>query len=162
MIYYFEEGSQECRIEFQDRTILLTVMNEAVCRVTTLNQGEQKPQRSAAIEGDKQKQTAVRIQKEETGLRIFTDKMQIALEEDGRLLFYDKAGRLLTGYVREGEESGLRGEELTEQQKAFIGREGHETADAAENAVSVKMTLDEADCIYGLGDKTGVLNKREY
>ena len=24
------------------------------------------------------------------------------------------------------------------------------------------MTLDEADCIYGLGDKTGVLNKREY
>ena len=32
----------------------------------------------------------------------------------------------------------------------------------AENAVSVKMTLDDADCIYGLGDKTGVLNKREY
>ena len=49
MIYHFEEGSQECRIEFRDRTILLTVINEAVCRVTALNRGEQKPQRSAAI-----------------------------------------------------------------------------------------------------------------
>ncbi len=162
MIYYFEEGSQECRIEFQDRTILLTVINEAVCRITTLNKGEQKPQRSAAIEGDKQKQTAIRIQKEETGIRLFTDKMQIAAEEDGRLLFCDRTGRLLTGYLRAGEENGSRENELTEQQKAFIGREGHETADAAENAVSVKMTLDESDCIYGLGDKTGVLNKREY
>lgn len=162
MIYHFEEGSQECRIEFRDRTILLTVINEAVCRVTALNRGEQKPQRSAAIEGDKQKQTAIRIQKEETGIRLFTDKIQIAVEEDGRIGFFEREGRFLTGYLSEGEESGSCGEELTEQQKAFIGREGHETADVAENAVSVKMTLDEADCIYGLGDKTGVLNKREY
>ena len=116
MIYYFEEGSQECRIEFQDRTILLTVINEAVCRITTLNKGEQKPQRSAAIEGDKQKQTAIRIQKEETGIRLFTDKMQIAAEEDGRLLFCNRTGRLLTGYLRAGEESGSRENELTEQQ----------------------------------------------
>ena len=137
MIYHFEEGSQECRIEFRDRTILLTVINEAVCRVTALNRGEQKPQRSAAIEGDKQKQTAIRIQKEETGIRLFTDKIQIAVEEDGRIGFFDREGRFLTGYLSEGEESGSCGEELTEQQKAFIGREGHETADAAENAVSV-------------------------
>ena len=161
MTYHFAENSQECRVEFQDRTILLTVINAAVCRITVTGK-EEKKKRSAAIEGDKRQQTVVRLLQEEKGFRLLTDKMQIAVGEDGNLAFYDAAGRMLTRYACEGEEQNIKGEELTDQQKEFIGREGHETTDAAEKAVSVKMTLDEADCIYGLGDKTGVLNKREY
>lgn len=160
MTYHFDENQQELKVVYPDKTILFTIINEKVCRVFVTDAAETgKEKRSAAVEGDKKVQTAVQIAEEQDGLRLLTAGMQIAIAKDGCLGFFDAKGNLLTQYAKV---ESVQAEVLSEKEKEFIGREGHETGESASGAVSVKMTLDKEDCIYGLGDKTGVLNKREY
>ena len=157
--HHFDENSQKLTVEYPDKTLTVTVISAAVCRVFVSRAGESvKEKKSAAIEGDKKQKTAIRVE-EKDGLKLITDKMQVDITEDGNLAFFDAAGRLLTQYARV---EAVQAEVLSEKEKEFIGMEGHETGDATDHAVSLRMTLDKEDCIYGLGDKTGVLNKREY
>ena len=81
--------------------------------------------------------------------------------DDFKLDFYDKNGSLLCADYR-----GSRTPRFTLQESfiEFIKQEGHEVdlSGSMDYTVQCIKVLDKDDCIYGLGDKTGPLNKRSY
>lgn len=54
--------------------------------------------------------------------------------------------------------------EVSEQMKQILESEGHDTSNLGAHDYPVQMMfdLDEGDDFYGLGDKTGFLNKKNY
>ena len=76
---------------------------------------------------------------------------RMALYLDGKLLCADYAG------------SRVKQEELTTEEQELLIAEGHSINNAEGDwAVEVLKELKPGDAIYGLGDKTGYLNKRHY
>ena len=76
---------------------------------------------------------------------------RMALYLDGKLLCADYAGQR------------IRQEELTTEEQELLIAEGHSINNAEGSwAVEVLKELHPGDAIYGLGDKTGYLNKRHY
>lgn len=155
--YSYDEKEQLLRIEYADRELEITVISDTVFHVF-VPCGETR-RHSLAVEGEKRQKTQARVQRSGEEIRLSTQVLQAVIGSGGELAFYDGAGCLLTSAYK-GETA--KKESLSEKEKEFIGREGHEAGTEAKDAVCLRMTLDKEDCIYGLGDKTGVLNKREY
>ena len=75
----------------------------------------------------------------------------MALSYNGKLLCCDHQG----GRVKQAE--------LTTEEQELLIAEGHSINNAESDwAIEVLKTLQPSDAIYGLGDKTGYLNKRHY
>lgn len=93
---------------------------------------------------------------------VIRSKKVTAKVNDGFAVdFYDCEGNPLSLAWRgeRKEKSGLGWKELM-----LLAEEGHVASDgkAKGNQVQELRSLDKTDCIYGLGDKTGFLNKRHY
>jgi alpha-glucosidase len=95
------------------------------------------------------------------GNTITTSRLKIEVKDDFNLKVSDNLGRIIF------ENSNLiRKPKLTANAKVneLLKLEGHEVESTASTDFEVQkaFSLDEDDKIYGLGDKTGFLNKRNY
>ena len=83
--------------------------------------------------------------------RVAVDPANMGLYYDGKLICADYAGER------------VRQVELTSEEQELLIAEGH-SIDNSEGdwAITVMKALNPGDAIYGLGDKTGYLNKRHY
>lgn len=119
--------------------------------------------RSKAIEGNKEKETAFSVKdfyQEKGYVEIATEKVICRVCDEFAVDFYDVKGNLMCQEYRGKRTSG---EEISEEVKALLAAEGHAVNDGAlDYAIQSVKVLDKEDCIYGLGDKTGFLNKRNY
>ncbi len=100
------------------------------------------------------------VAQEESSVILKTASLTVVVGDDFTVDFYDKENQPLSLAYR-----GTRnlGAGLDEASKELLSKEGHGISDrAADYPVQELRALDAKDCIYGLGDKTGVLNKREY
>lgn len=136
---------------------------DAIIRVCELKDGGLPLSAAVELTAEQQQKVAVtQYQVTEQGAdTIFeTTGLKAELSLDGTVTFYHKkSGERLT---QVSENVAAKESTLSEEEKAFIGMEGHTGSEAMQARVRLALTLDEADAIYGLGDKTGVLNKREY
>ncbi len=117
--------------------------------------------RSKAVEGSKEQHTDFTLTKDEECLTLTTASLVCKIYDDFKLDFYDKNGLLLCADYR-GERNPRF--ELDKDSVELIEQEGHSLSAGSgkEYAIQCVKQLDRHDCIYGLGDKTGVLNKRYY
>lgn len=100
------------------------------------------------------------VTQDESGVIIRTSALTMIVGDGFVVDFYDKEGMPLSLAYR-GERKAGAG--LDEASKELLSKEGHGILDrSADYPVQELRALDEKDCIYGLGDKTGVLNKRNY
>ncbi len=99
---------------------------------------------------------------EKSGVVIKTEKLTAIVSDGFHVDFYDNKGVPLSLSHRGEREKNKA--DMNEAMLALLAGEGHEaSAEAADNyPVQEIRTLESDDCIYGLGDKTGFLNKREY
>lgn len=98
---------------------------------------------------------------EGAAVAIHSKKVTAIVNDGFAVDFYDSEGNPLSLAWRgeRRQKDGLGWRELM-----LLAGEGHAAGDgnAKENRVQELRSLEKADCIYGLGDKTGFLNKRHY
>lgn len=121
-------------------------------------EGELGERLNAGDSGDSRKLESV--SHEERGVVIKTKEMTAVVSDGFRVDFYDEDGNLLSAACRGKRTSGAR---VSESALALLAEEGHEVSGVAEDhKIQELRCLNAGDCIYGLGDKTGFLNKRHY
>lgn len=159
----FDQRTNELTITGQNRILAVKAYTDHIVRVCEVRNGR-KP-RSLAVElsyeeQERIAQTVVSCQQRGENFILETKGISLQVNKTGNLSFYHMSDKERLTTFCEGEKKERN--TLSEEEKAFIGMEGHETSVQMQNHINLYMTLDAKDCIYGLGDKTGVLNKREY
>lgn len=98
---------------------------------------------------------------DESGVVIRTRKLTAIVSDGFRVDFYDCNGVPLSLAYRGGRK---KASETSSEALALLVKEGHAAAGSRDQDYQIQeiRALDEKDCIYGLGDKTGGLNKRFY
>ena len=167
----YTQNGQIVALHYEEQTAYLHVLTDQIINVFVPCYTQDH--RSKAIEGDKERDVSYTLEeiRPDAGscntdsaynsLVLTTPALCCRIYDDFKLDFYDKEDRLLCADYR-----GSRIPRFTLQESfiEFIRQEGHEV-DLTGNTdypVQCVKVLDAGDCIYGLGDKTGVLNKRHY
>ncbi|RRD95490.1 DUF5110 domain-containing protein [Clostridiales bacterium COT073_COT-073] len=94
------------------------------------------------------------------GRLYHTGQIGFCLREDGSFVLMDAGNQVICAQY-----TGARKHKdaLSDDFFKLLASEGHATeAEAKKAEVEIAFALEENDCIYGLGDKTGFLNKRGY
>jgi alpha-glucosidase len=155
----FVQQDNKVRIRFEQQPVVVEVVKDDIINffVPTWS----KEHRSKAIEGNKAKPTDYRVERTEEGLTISTDKLLVKIADGFVVDVYRKDGTLLMSDYRG---SRTKEERISPMLLELLESEGHDTSTLIEkdHAVETLKALDPADCFYGLGDKTGFLNKRHY
>ena len=145
-------------ITFENGELEVTAYTDLIIRIFSDLSGVRPA--SHAIEGDKRTDISVRMEASEGGVRIFTEELTVEVGDEARCDFYDKGGKALCMDYR-GERKPPK--KLSDQMRQLMEQEGHTVEDSGvEHRVQVVRKMDRGDCFYGLGDKTGFLNKRGY
>ena len=172
----FTQKGQIITLSYKKRNAYLHILTDNIINVFVPYNTEEH--RSKAIEGDKEQPVSFTVRKCEentaastdpgSGVPVYGYRVMLTtaslicyIYDDFKLDFYDKDGKLLCADYR-----GSRIPRFTLQESfiEFIKQEGHEvdTGGSTDHPVQCVKVLDTGDCIYGLGDKTGPLNKRSY
>lgn len=116
--------------------------------------------RSKAIEGDKARPVPFTAQRREDGLWVETDEVKARVSDGFCVYFFDAGGNAVCEDYR-GARRPL--ERITPERAALLLAEGHgaELEEPA-HAFEVVKRLQGGEHFYGLGDKTGFLDKRGY
>ncbi|MCM1144294.1 MAG: glycoside hydrolase family 31 protein [Blautia sp.] len=155
----YEQKEQTILLHYETQTVRLQIVTDDIINVFIPH--STPDHRSKAVEGDKSRPASCHIEKTEECLILTTASLTCKVYDDFMLDFYDRDGNLLCADYRG---KRIPRFELSEDFIEFIRQEGHEadTAGSKDYPVQCVKKLDAQDCIYGLGDKTGVLNKRYY
>ncbi len=116
---------------------------------------------SVAVEGDKTTETAFEIAKDGNGFYMVGRKFKVNIFDNFFVDITDlKGNEIVSDYQKER----IIPETLSEKSKELLEAEGHETSSYIKGDYRVQnlKKIDKDDCFYGLGDKTGYLNKKEY
>lgn len=157
---YQVEGSK-VRLDYEGGEAYLDIICEDIIRVLIPYETKGQDYCSKAIEGDKHKAAEVAIKEEQDALVISTSKLTAKVYDDFYVDFYKADGTLLCADFR-GSRILKRG--LDPQMKEILEAEGHDTSGMGDRNYPVQLlkVMDGDEKFYGLGDKTGVLNKRNY
>ncbi len=117
--------------------------------------------RSKAIEGDKYQFSEFYMKEVEDGVIIRTQKVMVKAMNDFYVEIYDSTGELLLADKAEGREKRVV---VSDETIAILQAEGHDVSGLAkgEGKIQLVKKLTPDMHFYGLGDKSGFLNKREY
>ena len=116
--------------------------------------------RSKAIEGDKAQPVSFTVDEREDGLWLETEEVCVRVCDGFYVDFFDRDGNEVCMDYR-GERRPL--ERITPERAALLAAEGHgERLEEPSRAFEVLKKLGEGEHFYGLGDKTGFLDKRGY
>lgn len=143
---------------FENGEAVLEVITENIMNVFVPK--ESAEHRSKAIEGEKAEQTAFTVEQHDGYVSVAAKGLEARVYDDFYVDFY-RGGRLLC--------ADYRGERilrplLSEKSLAVLKAEGHDVCAGADGNYPVQTVkvMDGDEKFYGLGDKTGFLNKRDY
>ena len=178
LLNYSQDG-QKITLHYEEKDVFLHVLTDLVINVFV--PFKTSDHRSKAIEGDKEQPVHVTVKDVERNsaddtvpgmntpsdgfgpckVVLATPSLTCRIYDDFKIDFYSQDGRLLCADYR-----GDRIPHFTLQDSLIelLKKEGHSVGQAGSVNYPVQCVkvLDAQDCIYGLGDKTGPLNKRSY
>ncbi len=116
---------------------------------------------SVAIEGSKEKPCNYKVSDIDNVICIENQNMKVKISDDFFTEILDAEGKKILSDYR-GERIIQR--TLSDKSKKELAAEGHDISnlEAHNYKVQIIKEIGEGDCFYGLGDKTGYLNKRDY
>lgn len=115
---------------------------------------------SKAIEGDKSVPVSITVEKKQDGLWIDTKAVSVRVSDDFYVDFFDAMGNEVCMDYR-GERKPL--EIVSEEAAELLTSEGHEAWWKTDDyAFEIRKKMQGTEHFYGLGDKTGFLDKRHY
>ena len=158
MLTGYESCGNCVKVLFEGGTLEITVLTKEIIRIFSAYTEEKIV--SKAIEGDKSQEVVFTAEKKDNMVEITTPKYVVRVSENARVDIYDKNGKALC-LDYQGERKEVQ--EVDEQTKAFIAQEGHSVNElTGRHNIQVMKKMDGDEVFYGLGDKTGYLNKRGY
>jgi alpha-glucosidase len=153
----YKKNAQTVNLQFENGIGRIEVITDTIVRVFS---GDNMLH-SKAIEGDKSKKAVCTVENVTDGLVILTDSLTVHIGDDFKVDFYDKQNHRSICRDYHGTrrpQTGIGDEEL-----ALMAKEGHAATSApATHKIEIVKAMDGDESFYGLGDKTGFLNKRYY
>ncbi|WP_318764734.1 glycoside hydrolase family 31 protein [Lactiplantibacillus carotarum] len=153
----YQTDQQTITFNFE-KPLQITVVTDSVLRIFT---DRHEPGTSYAIEGDPSRPTDFRLTDEGDYYQLVTANLILKLDAERHVDVYDQAGHALVTDYRGSRTPLDRGTDAEHEKLAAA--EGHavNTADNQDNFELVKQLATD-EHLYGLGDKTGYLDKRGY
>lgn len=146
-------------LRFEKQEVIVQVITEEIIRV--LVPCWKKDYQSVAIEENPTIPCDFEVIEDEGAVQIVTSSIIVNIWDDFGFVFTDKyKDEILTSYPGERSMAGA----LSEDAAALLEAEGHIISGAkiTNHKVQQLFKLNEAERFYGMGDKTGFLNKRGY
>lgn len=155
----YKVKKQKITIEYENGIGIVDIITDSIIHI--FSPMETREHNSKAIEGYKKKEIPYETKKTEQGVEIRTEQVIIKVSDNFMVDFYDRFGNLICEDYR-GER--VKTDSITETEKEQIEAEGHQmnASEKKDYLVQVMKTLDGSESFYGLGDKTGFLNKKYY
>lgn len=157
----YETKENIISFQYEKMKTRVEVISDEIINVFAGLREEEK--RSKAIEGDKTKKTNLAVNdfyKEKGYVEIRTDKVVCHVCDGFHIDFYEKDKTPICMEYRGKRHST---DLVSDEVKALLLAEGHAVSEGnTDYAIQCVKCLEEDDCVYGLGDKTGFLNKRNY
>ena len=156
----YKTVGNEVSIEFENIVGKITVVTEDIINVFAPHESEDH--RSKAIEGDKYNGAKFEVAESDGAVCIKTDKLEAKVYDGYKVDFYDRDGKMLCRDYRGKAENSASKNTLDAAQIAAREAEGHKIDIRKKYKIEVFKQIDGDECFYGLGEKTGYLNKRGY
>lgn len=151
-------NGQEITLDFNGNAVQIKIITPYIINIFYSKDGTRPV--SKAIEGDKSVPVSIKVHREKDGLWIDTGEISARVCDDFYIDFYDKNGTEICGDYR-GERKPLQ--RVSPEVFKLLEEEGHSAKEQVqEHAFEVVKKLDASTHFYGLGDKTGFLDKRNY
>lgn len=145
-------------ISFENGNLEIQVVTEQIIRV--FSQLIQERPISKAIEGNKNRKMLFDVREAEECIKICIPEYVFKVYDEAKVDIYDRQGTPVCLDYR-GDRAPLQVIDPVMMQ--FMEQEGHcIQGDAGNHAIQIVKQMDGDECFYGLGDKTGFLNKRGY
>ncbi len=157
----YDQHGQTITLAYPDRKIQITVITQEIIRIFEYRGDEST---SYAIEGDKQLPTDYTFKTVNNGYELKTAALMIKIDADGHLDAFDAQENPLALDYRG--ERHLLDKGIDKVHQKLVEAEGHNVTNAnvkgnpSHYEVVKQLSTDEQ--FYGLGDKTGYLNKRGF
>ena len=155
----YEVSDCEIKVAFEKRDVYFTVVRDEIVRVYVPFFDESV--KSKAIEGNPCVDVDFTVEQDGDALVISTEKVVVKIYDDFVVDFYNAEGKLLM--------ADYRGERTTKEKVSWMSlemleAEGHDISGYLEKTCRYQLVkkLDDGDDFYGLGDKSGFLNKKHY
>ena len=155
----YEINGSEVKVSFEKETAFFTIVRDEIIRVYVPFFDERC--KSKAIENNPCVPTEFEVKKAEEGIVISTGKVVVKIYDDFMVDFYNESGVLLLADYR-GERTKTK--KVSWMSLEMLEAEGHDISAylEKENRYEIVKQLEDGDDFYGLGDKTGFLNKKHY
>lgn len=155
---YQVTGNKIC-FNFEEREAYIELLRADIANVFVPYESE--AHRSKAIEKRPLEAVVFTVQKEEDAVIIATDELVVKVYDEFYVDFYKPNGTLLCADYRGARKMRPL---LSEKSLAVLKAEGHDVSagSESEHKVQAVKVIDSDEKFYGLGDKTGFLNKRCY
>ena len=155
----YEVSDCEIKVAFEKRDAYFTVVRDEIVRVYVPFFDENV--KSKAIEENPCVDADFTVEQDGDALVISTEKVVVKIYDDFVVDFYNAEGKLLM--------ADYRGERTTKEKVSWMSlemleAEGHDISGYLEKPCRYQLVkkLDDGDDFYGLGDKSGFLNKKHY
>ncbi len=153
LIDYKVDG-QKVTLNFEGKMAWIEVVTPQIIRVY-----EEGVVRSKAIEGEKSVPCTLSVCRQEDGLWLDTGEVLVRISDGFYIDFLDKNREMVCEDYRGERTPLIRGGEESEE---LLLSEGHAVAEKAKQSFEIKKKIQGTEHFYGLGDKTGFLDKRHY
>ena len=146
-------------LSFEERVAYIELLREDIANVFVPYESEEHC--SKAIEERPSNMVEFTVAKEEDAVVIRTTELVIKVYDDFYVDFYKVDGTLLCADYRGSRKMRPL---LSEKSLAVLKAEGHDVSAGSNTELKVQVVkvIDANEKFYGLGDKTGFLNKRDY
>lgn len=153
----FRQDGNEICVKYEQQKLVVKAIRDDIVNIFVPYRT--KEHYSKAIDGDKAVAAELTAEQKGEDLVIATDKIRMQFGENLEMVITRPDGTPLVRTHRQGR--SVCGE-VSEQMKQILESEGHDTSNLGAHDYPVQMMfdLDEGDDFYGLGDKTGFLNKK--
>lgn len=157
LLSYQADGAK-LTLRYEGRVLELEAFTDRIVRVFSAFMDETVA--SKAIEGDKRQHPPVEVFEHPEGIGLKTAEIVVKAYDGGKVDFYSCSGACLCRDYR-GERE-FHAFQNTKTRK-LAESEGHKVYNAPfMKEIQVVKEMEGSECFYGLGDKTGFLNKRYY
>ena len=155
----YKDNGNGITFEFEQNKLIVSVITDEIINIFVPYMSQEHY--SKAIEGDKALATDYSVEEDGQQVTIATSAIRLTVKKNGELSFYDKDNKEL---LREFTGERRPGEPVSQKFIKLLEAEGHDVSSIGKTSYPVMtiMQLDKKDSFYGLGDKTGFLNKRSY
>lgn len=155
----YKVKKQKITIEYENGIGMVDLITDSIIHI--FSPIEAREHNSKAIEGYKKQEISYETKKIEQGIEIRTEQVIVKVSDNFMVDFYDRFGTLICEDYRGNR---IKVNHITEAEKEQIEAEGHQvrSSEKEDYHVQVMKALDGSESFYGLGDKTGFLNKKYY